>query len=183
MKIVAILALLAMALAVYGCGTGTPSTTVTTTTGGNWEAQLTGGLGEASQLNFVTTFTVTSTNGVASALDITGLGFINAGQCFSNALNATSETGSATITVLSTNQVQGTLTLTITSVTPAGNVLALDGTNVYGTASGAPGTTGTLSNGVVTGTWTLTGPCTNGASPAPSGDFTMCQGAATCTVP
>lgn len=183
MKIVAILALLAMALAVYGCGTGTPSSIIRTTTNGNWEAQLTGGLGEASQLNFVTQFTVTNENGIGEPLDITGLGFINAGQCFSNALNATTEVGSATITVLSTNQVQGTLSLTISSVTPPDNILTLDGTNVYGTASGAAGSTGTLSNGVVTGTWTLTGPCTNGASPAPSGDFIMCQGAATCTVP
>jgi hypothetical protein len=183
MKIVAILVLLAMALAVYGCGTGTPTTTVETTTNGNWEAQLTGGLGQASELNFVTQFTVTNVNGVAEPLYITGFGFINAGQCFSNALNATTEIGAATITVLSSHQVQGTMTLTITSVTPSGNVLALDGTNVYGTASGAPGTIGTLSNGVVTGTWTLTGPCTNGANPAPSGDFIMCQGAATCTIP
>ena len=179
MKTVAILMLLALALAIYGCGTGTPSPTITTTTGGYWEAQLTGGLGVASQLNFVTQFTVTATNGTTANLDITGLSFINEQAWFPS---GPVPSGSATITVLSTNQVTGTMTYAVSSGS-GGNQLALNGTNVYGTASGTPGTTGTLSNGVVTGSWTLTGPCTNSASPPPQGDFIMCQGAATCTVP
>jgi len=77
--------------------------------------------------------------------------------------------------------VTGTLTLTVQSITPAGNTLTLNG-NVTGTSNGTIGTTGTLSNGVVAGTWSLTGgagdpSCTGG------GNFLMCQGAATCTVP
>jgi hypothetical protein len=69
----------------------------------------------------------------------------------------------------------------VTSATPPGNVLTLTG-NLTGTSNGTTGTTGTLSNGVVEGTWALTGgqgdpSCTGG------GSFLMCQGAATCTVP
>ena len=61
MKKVAILALLALELAVAGCGnSNTNSQGLNTTASGNWEAQLTGGTGPTSQLNFVTTFSVTN---------------------------------------------------------------------------------------------------------------------------
>ena len=177
MKKLALLTLLALELAVCGCGNSTPSTTTSTTTSGNWEAQLTGGTGEASQLNFVTAFSVTNSGPLGNI----SVGFINAGKCFATGLNAETETGSATLTTNSTNQVTGTLTLTIQSITPAGNTLALTG-NLTGTSNGTTGTTGTLSNGVVAGIWQLTGgqgdpSCTG------TGNFIMCQGAATCTVP
>ena len=183
MKKVAILALLALELAVSGCNTGTPSTTVTTTTSGNWEAEMTGGIGPASELNFVTAFAVTSTNGGSSqALNITGFGFINSAACF---VSGETESGSASLTTNSTNQVSGSMTYTVTSGTPAGNVLTLTTSpngGVSGTASGTPGTTGTLSNGVAWGSWTLTaGPDTPDC--AGSGTFIMCQGSNTCTVP
>jgi hypothetical protein len=181
MKTVAILTLLALALAVGSCGTGKPTTTVETTTSGFWEALLVGGLGPASQLNFVTQFTVTNVNGASEPLNITGFSFINdqsqSGSCFPS--GPPSATGSATITVLSTNQVQGSMTYTVNGAAPD-STLALTGTNVYGTANGSPGTIGTLTNGVVTGTWALTG---SGSCGQQTGTFIMCQGTNKCTVP
>ena len=62
MKKLAFLVVLALELAVGGCGTSPPiPTPTTTTTNGNWEAQLTGGTEQASQLNFVTAFSLTIT--------------------------------------------------------------------------------------------------------------------------
>jgi len=179
MKIV-IFALLALELAVSGCGTSTPTNTTTTSTSGNWEALLSGGIGDASQLNFVTAFTVTNTNGGGNQpLDITGFGFINVGACF---VSGETENGSANLTTGSTDQITGTMSYTVKSESPSGNTLTLTGTNVYGTYTGTTTTTGNLSNGVVTGTWTLTGGAGD-SSCAGSGQFIMCQNASTCTVP
>ena len=180
MKKLAILALLALELAVGGCGrNNTPQNSSTTTVNGNWEALLSGGTGAASQLNFVTTFTVTDTVGANNQpLDITGFSFFNAGACFANSVGASTWTGNATLNTSGTNQVTGTMNFTVTSVIPAGNSLALTG-NVTGTSNGTTTTTGTLSNGVVSGTWTLTG----GSGCAGTGTFIMCQGNSTCTVP
>ena len=175
MKKLAILTLLALEIAVCGCGNSKPSDTVSTSTSGNWEAQLTGGTGGASQLNFVTSFSVTN----SGPLSITGFGFINAGPCFSTTLNAENESGSATFATDSTGAVTGTLTYSVQS--SGGNSLSLSG-NLTGNSNGTTTTTGTLSNGVVAGTWQLTGgqgdpSCTG------TGDFIMCQGTNTCTVP
>ena len=179
MKKLAMLALLAVGLAVCGCGNSTPKNSNTTTAGGSWEALLSGGTGAASQLNFVTTFTVTDTTGVSNQpLDITGFSFFNDGACFANGVGTSTETGTATLNTSGTNSVTGTLNFTVTSVTPGGNTLSLTG-NLTGTSNGTTTTTGTLSSGVVSGTWNLTGGqgCTGG------GTFIMCQGANTCTVP
>jgi hypothetical protein len=173
MKKAVIVALLALELTVSGCGHSS-STTTTTTASGDWEAQLTGGTGDASLLNFVTAFTVTNTSGVSNqALNITGFSFINAGACF---VSGETESGSATLTTSSTNQVTGTMTFTVKSGTPPGNTLMLTG-DVTGTQSG-----NSLTGGVVSGTWQLTG---QGGDPScqGSGSFLMCQNAATCTVP
>ena len=179
MKKLAILALLALELAISGCGSSTPSNTTTTTANGNWEALLSGGTGQASKLNFVTTFTVTDTTGVSNqALDITGFSFFNQGACFANGVGASTETGTATLNTSSADAVTGTLTFTVKSVSPAGNTLTLTG-DLTGTSNGTTTTTGTLSNGVVSGNWQLTG----GPSCAGGGSFIMCQGANTCTVP
>jgi hypothetical protein len=185
MKKLALL-VLALELVVCGCGSNTPSTITTTSASGNWEAQLTGGLDQASRLNFVTSFTVTpNTAGTAEPLDITGFGFINDGACFAtdqNGISTETESGQATITTnTGTDQVTGTLTMTVNSVTPSGNTLSLTG-NLTGTSNGTTLTNGTLSNGVVQGTWTLTGGAGD-SSCAGSGTFLMCQGAATCTPP
>jgi|HubBroStandDraft_3_1064219.scaffolds.fasta_scaffold198740_1 hypothetical protein len=184
MKKLAILIVPALILAISGCGSRTiNSTPVNTTTSGNWEAQLSGGIGAASELNFVTSFTVTD-NGTGNnlGLDITGFNFYNAGACFTNGIDAAKETGTATFTTATgTDEVTGQLLYTVTSNIPAGNVLTLtsytDG--LTGTSSGTSSTTGSLSNGVVVGTWTLTG----GTGCTGSGTFLMCQGTATCTAP
>jgi len=182
MKKLAILALLALELAVGGCGNSTPQNSNTTTAAGNWEALLSGGTGAASQMNFVTTFTVTDTTGVSNQpLDITGFSFFNAGACFADGVGASTETGSSTLNTSGTNQVTGTFSYTVVSITPAGNTLTLTG-NLTGTSNGTTTTNGTLSSGVVSGTWTLNGGQGN-ASCAGGGTFLMCQGASTCTVP
>lgn len=181
--------LLMVALEIAVCACGNPPKIITTTQAkGNWEALLTGGRGQAAQLNFVTSFTVTPNDaGTAEPLDITGFGFFNSGACFANDQNNIStETESGTVTISTntgTEQVTGPFTMIINSVTPAGNTLTLSG-NLTGTSSGTTTTTGTLSNGVVQGSWTLTGSsdCTGGSSQV-GGSFLMCQDANTCTVP
>src|SRR5271166_3681380 len=186
MKKLAILIVLALILAISGCGSRTLNNTPTnTTTSGNWEAKLTGGVGAASQLNFVTSFTVTD-NGTGNnlALDITGFNFFNTntGTCFINGIDASTETGTATFsTATGTDQVTGELSYIVTSHAPAGNVLTLTSNQdgLTGTSSGTSSTTGTLSNGVVAGTWTLSG----GTGCTGSGTFLMCQGTTTCTAP
>jgi len=178
MKKLAFLTLLALGLAVSGCGNSSPSTTASTTTSGNWEVVLTGGTGQASLLDFTTAFSVTN----SGPLDVTSVSFFNNGACFPPGLNQETETGSATLTTSSTGQVTGTLTMTVQSINPPGNTLTLLNGNLTGTSNGTTTTIGTLSNGVVTGTWQLTGgqgdpSCTGG------GNFLMCQGTATCTAP
>lgn len=175
MKKLALAAMLALELAICGCGTsgGTPDTTNTQATG-NWEAQLTGGTDQASLLNFVTSFTVTN----SGPLNVTGFGFFNSGACFATGTNAEKVSGNADFTTSSTNSVTGTLDLTITSST-TGSSLKLSGT-LTGTSNGSTTTTGTLSNGVVVGNWTLAAGGSN-CSGTQQGTFTMCQGKATCS--
>ncbi len=183
MKKLAILMLLALEIAVSGCGTSPPDNTVNTSTSGVWEAQLVGGKGEASKLNFVTEFSVED----VGPLDVTSFSFINGGACFANGNNTSTQAGSAAFTTnTGTGQVTGSLTFTVTSLVPAGNVLTLttpDG-GLTGTSNGTTTTTGTLSNGVAVGNWTLAGSsdCTGGPASV-GGTFTMCQGTNTCTVP
>lgn len=184
MKKLAILFVLALEVAICGCGGNTTSTTSTptTATSGNWEAQLTNGTGQASLLNFVVTFSVNQ----IGPLDVTGFSFFNAGSCFQTGLNQQTEAGSTTLATTSADTVTGPFNLTITSVS-TGTVLKLSGT-LTGTSNGTTTTTGTLSNGSVIGTWSLTpgsgasSSCT--AVPAPGNSpppFVMCQGATTCT--
>jgi hypothetical protein len=187
MKKFAILALLGLGLVVSSCGSRTLNTTLTNTTAtGKWESHVNGGLGEASQLNFVTAFTVTDNgSGTNLPLDITGFSFYNAGSCFANGVDGSSEKGTTTFsTITGTDQVIGTMTYTITSNVPPGSVLTLtsyaDG--FTGTSTATQNTTGTLSNGVVVGTWSLTN-STNNADCMGTGTFIMCQAAATCTAP
>lgn len=176
MKKLAFLMLLGLALLVASCGTSTVPPQTTTSASGNWEAQLIGGTGPASQLNFVIAFKVTDTNGGSSEpLNITGFSFLNnsAGACFQ-----TGETvsGTASLTTSNTNQVSGTMSITVVSGVPAGNTLTLTGTTVSGTANN-----GTLSSGAASGTWSLSGGtgCTVPAGVSTS--FTLCQSATTCS--
>ncbi len=170
MKKLGIFGVLVLQMAVCGCGSSPLNSSINNTaTTGNWEAILTGGIQQASLLNFVTAFSVTN-NG---PLDITGLSFFNAGACFGTGLNNTTESGSATLSTASTGAVTGTLTMTVNSTTPSGNALTLTG-NLTGTSTGSTTTIGSLSNGVVVGTWKLTGG-QGDPSCVGTGSFLMCQ--------
>ncbi|HVN21539.1 MAG TPA: hypothetical protein VMU05_22325 [Dongiaceae bacterium] len=172
------LVLLALALPIWGCGSSPNTSTNNTSTeaNGNWEAQLTGGTDQAALLNFVTTFSVTNTG----PLNVTGFAFFNSGACFTTGDNAETVNGSADFTTSSTNTVTGTLNLTITSSTN-GSVLTLSPGVLTGNSNGTTTTTGTLSNGVVVGSWSLTpGSGATGCN-AGTGTYILCQGKATCT--
>jgi hypothetical protein len=177
MKKFAFVTLLALALAICSCGHTIPTAITNTEANGNWEAELTPSAG-MNGLSFVTTFSVIDT----APLDITAFGFINSGPCFATGLDQEPVSGSASFgTNTGTGQVTGTLTYIVHSSVPPGNLLTLNG-QLSGTSNGTTTTTGTLSNGVVWGTWTLTnGPetpqCTG------TGNFIMCQGTATCSIP
>jgi hypothetical protein len=161
MRKLAILALIALEIAVCSCGTHTPNTTTTTSAGGNWQAVILGGIGQAGALDFVTTFSVGTGGG---GLDITQFSFLTSGVCFAT---GESESGSATLVTDSSNAVTGTMTYTVTGIS-TGSTLTLDGTTVTGTSNA-----GKLTGGVVTGTWSLTSStsgCTSG-----TGTFTLTQ--------
>ena len=178
MKKLAILMVLALELAVCGCGTTPPSTVTNTQTIGNWEAQMVGGTGAASELNFVTSFNVTNGGPLGDIV----VGFYNDGACFTTGENVTTESGTASFTTnTQTDQVTGAMTLTVSSITPPGNVLTLTSyaNGLTGTSNGTSSTTGTLSNGLVVGTWSLSGSpsCTGGPATlsGPTYTFSMCQ--------
>ena len=183
MKTLAILVLVAMEIAVCACGTSPNQNPITnTTSSGSWEAQLVGGTGQAAELNFVATFSVTN----SGPLDITGFSFFNTSACFANGTGASNETGTASFTTnTTTDQVTGALTFTVNSVIPSGNVLTLTAPQggLTGTSNGTITTTGTLSNGVAVGQWTLNGGAGDASCNNQFGTFIMCQAAATCTVP
>jgi hypothetical protein len=187
MKKLAFLALLALSLAVYGCGSSTLNTTLTNTTAsGNWEAHVNGGLGSASQLNFLTNFTVTDNgSGANLSLDINNFSFINAGSCFPTGIDTSSPSGNTTFsTVTGTDQVVGTMTYIVRSNAPPGSFLTLTSyaNGFTGISTATQNQTGTLSNGVVVGQWTLTN-STKNTDCNGTGTFIMCQGTATCTPP
>lgn len=155
---VGILMLLALELATVGCGSNNNNNNNNTSVGGDWEAQLFGGTGQASLLHFVVSF-----NAIDSGpLDITGFAFFNHGACFStNDLKSNSGSGDASFTTSNAGKVYGTLDLTVVSKT-TGSTLSLAGT-LTGTSNGTPTSTGALSNGVVVGKWSMN----PGTSPTP----------------
>lgn len=176
MKKLALTVLLALEMVVCGCGNSTPNNVTNTQATGNWEAQLTGGSEQTALMNFVTTFNVTD----QGPLNITGFGFFNSGACFATGTTAESESGTANFGTNASNQVSGTLSLTITSTT-TGSVLTLNG-NLTGTSNGTTTTTGTLSNGVVVGQWSITpGSSATNCTGNKNGTFLMCQNQTTCT--
>lgn len=183
MRKLAILFVLALVTAVSGCGGNTVTSTPTTQTSGSWEAELISGTGQSSLLNFVISFNLNQTG----SLDVTGISFFNSNSCFDIGLDLETATGTATLTTTNADTVSGPFSLTIVGA-GTGSKLVLNGT-ITGTSSGTIYTTGNLSNGSVTGQWSLTPGAGAGSScikiPAASGDplppFIMCQGAATCT--
>jgi hypothetical protein len=167
MKQVALL--LVMVLMVSGCNN---MRTLQSTTSGSWQAQMLGGVGQASGFSFITQFTVNSD----STLNISFFQFLTVNTangitpCFP--INGGVVTGSIANYVVNTNDtVTGTLTYTVAS---NGNTLTLVG-NLTGTATVTgtpPNTSTTLTSAVVTGNWSVTGGtgCTGAG-----GSFTMNQ--------
>jgi hypothetical protein len=146
MRRFAIVGLMALTAMIVGCGNTPENFTAVDTGSGTWEAALNDGLGNASALNFVTTFSVNTDN----SLSVTFVGFLNENSCF---LNETAS-GNAELTTTGTNVVTGPVNFTINSTSPSGNSLVLAGTE-NGTS--------------ITGQWTLTG----GSGCAGTGSFTM----------
>lgn len=180
MKKLAILLVLALELAVCGCGTTPPNPVITTSINGLWEARMLGGTGEASELGFTATLIPEN----SGPLNISTFAFFNQGTCFDNGLNEENVAGRANFTTNpGTDLVTGSLNLTVKSTT-LGNVLTLISPEggLTGMSNGTTTTTGTLTNGVAVGTWTLTNN-NNDAACQGAGTFVMCQGTATCTVP
>ncbi len=182
MKKLALLALVALEICVSACGNNPPTSIINTqSSNSKWEAQLSGGDGQDSLLNFVTEFGIGENGGMIVPA---GFNFFNQGACFPAAYSASA---TAFLTTNSSDQVTGTLTFTVTSAT---STLTLNG-NLTGQSNGSTATIGNLSDGVVEGTWYLTTtlPTTSGCTPKGSSSgtgnppFLMCQGAATCTVP
>ncbi|HEV3305360.1 MAG TPA: hypothetical protein VGZ91_02875 [Candidatus Sulfotelmatobacter sp.] len=159
MKEVAILLLVALML--NGCGSTVAS--VPTASGGIWSSDMFGGEGLASGLSFVTQFTV-GTNG-AITVSTFQLLTQTAGGCFP--VTGPRPTGTLLANFNSADQVVPPFSFNFT-VTSSGNTLTLTGTSMTGTLNT---TNNTLSNGVITGTWTLTG----GTSCNTNGTFTMTQ--------
>ena len=177
MRKLAILFVLALEIAVWGCGNSSPTPAPTTQTNGNWEVQLTNVSGQSSLLNFVVSFSVNNTG----PLNITGISFFNANSCFQTGLNVTTESGTANLNTNNAGTVSGPFTLTVTAA-GTGTKLALTGI-ISGTSNGTTTTTGTLTNGNVVGTWTLTpgASADKSCTSVSNGTFIMCQGTATCT--
>lgn len=178
MKKLAFLTLLAMALAICSCYGYHPTAITNTEAIGNWEAELTRVTGDTNGLSFVTTFSVIDT----APLDITQFAFINSGPCFATGYAQEHVYGSASFgTNTGTGQVTGTLTYNVQSSVPPGNLLTLNG-QLSGISNGTTTTLGTLSNGVVWGTWTLQ-PGPQSPDCSGTGNFIMCEGTATCSIP
>jgi hypothetical protein len=179
MKKLAIIALLGLGMWLSSCASGTNTPVVKTGAGGIWEAQLIGGLGEASLLDFTVQFSVGAGD---STLDITSIpAFLNtnSGACFES---VATYNGSMDLATSASNLVTGSMNFTITSGTSSTVTTASTLTMTAGPDSTPPteGVTGTssgtsdnsaLSNGVVQGVWSLSGtsPCIG------SGTFVMCQ--------
>ena len=141
MKHFGIAIVLAVGVILAACG-GSSSASDTVT--GNWTATLTG----TQDLTFTTSFT--QSNG--STVTGTNLSFTTSTPCFTS---GGSQTGSFVLSGNFNGNITGAFQLTITSGTPSGNTLVLQGT---------------VNNNTIMGTWTLTG-LTSGCSG--SGNFTL----------
>ncbi|HEY1678026.1 MAG TPA: hypothetical protein VGG04_09995 [Candidatus Sulfotelmatobacter sp.] len=175
------LIVLALELAVCGCGNSTPTVNNNTKTTGNWAAFLSGGTAQASLLNFVVSFSVEN----SGPLEFTAppISFFNQGACFGTSVNDETLNGTAALNTANGGTVTGTLNLNIISTTNS-NTLSLTGA-LTGNSNGTTTSVGNLTNGVVVGTWTLSGGAGD-PSCTGSGSFEMCQTPAsggTCPAP
>ena len=77
------------------------------------------------------------------------------------------------------------MTYTVNSNVPPASLLTLTSyaNGFTGISTATQNQTGTLSDGVVVGTWTLTNNDSSNTDCTGGGTFIMCQAAATCTAP
>jgi hypothetical protein len=143
MKRFGIIATMVFALIMGGCGMNGSNGNIN----GNWTATLTGTQGSPT-FDFTTSFTQSS----GSELNIVNFSFTTSGGCFES--QQTSETGSFSLTGNFNGNVSGSFAMTIRSTNGTDDVLTLQGT---------------VSNGKITGTWTLSG----SASCTGNGTFIM----------
>jgi len=142
MKQVGMIVVLALGGLLAACGGGSSSSAATVT--GNWTATLTG----TENLTLSTSLMQNSGTVVTG----TNLSFTTTTPCFTS---GGTQTGSFVLSGNFNGNITGAFQLVITSGTPAGNTLTLQGS---------------VNNNTITGTWTLTG-VTSGCSG--SGNFTM----------
>ena len=143
MKQFAVAVLLALGLTLLGCGSNNSNPA---NINGTWNATLTD-TNNATVFSFGTALAVNSDD----SLNITNFNFTTNSTCF---VSGETETGSFTLSGNFNGNVAGKFGMTVQSVTPAGNTLALSGT---------------VNGNTITGTWTLTG----GTGCTGSGNFTM----------
>jgi hypothetical protein len=143
MKKLAVAMLLVVGLAMVGCGSSSKS-------GGNISGNWTATLTDSSQ-NPVFNFSTQLTDTGNGTVNVTNFSFSSNSSCF---VSGETETGTFGLTGNFNGNVNGTFGMTITSGSPSGNVLTLNGT---------------VNGGTISGTWTLTGSagCTG------TGNFTM----------
>jgi hypothetical protein len=124
---------MAVGLILVACGGG--SSNGSDTVAGNWTATLTNNDGTPA-LAFTTS--LTQGNGSATVTG-TNLSFSTSTPCFTS---GGSQTGSFVLSGNFNGNITGGFQLTVTSGTPSGNTLVLQGT---------------VNNNTITGTWNLTG--------------------------
>jgi hypothetical protein len=166
---------LLIAIALSSCGssnnTNLTAQQAQAAAGGVWSAEVVGGEGSISGFSFITDFNLTDTG----ALTINYFQFLTTESGSDACFPADGGSESGTITLSNVNgsnfQVNGTFSF---KVQANGNTLTLNGA-LTGTAT----TTGTLTDGSVTGTWSITGSphCTD----TKGGTFTMTQSTTTTT--
>ncbi len=143
MKKIGLSLIISLGLILSACGGGNSSGNIN----GNWAATLSDPNNNTGpDFAFTTTFTQSS----GSNVNVVNLAFTTKDSCFGT---SGTETGSFGLAGDFNGNVTGTFAMTIQSATPSGNTLTLNGT---------------VNNGTISGTWTLTGTGCTGA-----GTFTM----------
>jgi hypothetical protein len=147
MKHIGILGTLLFVLILTGCGGSNSGGNIN----GNWTAALTDTNGTPA-LAFTTSFM----EGSGSNLNVVNFSFTTSGSCFGS--QQTTETGSFGLGGNFNGNVEGTFAMTIQTTGVEKDILTLQGT---------------VGNGKITGTWSLTGTL---ASCTGNGNFTMTPG-------
>jgi len=147
MRQTGIIGVVAFALVMAGCGGSNGTSNIN----GNWTATLTTS-GGTPALAFNTSFT----QGSGTTLNVVNFSFTTSGSCFGS--QQVTETGSFGFTGNFNGHVSGEFGMTVETTGVEKDVLTLQGT---------------VNNGKITGTWTLTGTL---ASCTGSGNFTMTAG-------